>query len=82
MLHYRITPSATRRSVLALGAAGLIAASVRPALASPKKGADLIRSSYGGDTLPAGVRSRMIHGINGLDVHILEAGFENPDRPL
>src|SRR3546814_16033455 len=24
----------------------------------------------------------MIHGINGLDVHILEAGYERPGRPL
>ncbi|WNJ93408.1 alpha/beta hydrolase [Bosea sp. 685] len=39
-------------------------------------------SSYGGGTLPAGVRSRMIHGVNSLDVHILEAGFESPGRPL
>ena len=39
-------------------------------------------SSYGTGTLPARVRSRMIHGVNGLDVHILEAGFESPGRPL
>ena len=39
-------------------------------------------SSYGRGTLPAGVHSRMIHGVNGLDVHILEAGFESPGRPL
>lgn len=39
-------------------------------------------SSYGAGTLPAGVRSRMIPGVNGLDVHILEAGFERPGRPL
>ncbi|AOI74804.1 alpha/beta fold hydrolase [Burkholderia sp. NRF60-BP8] len=24
----------------------------------------------------------MIHGVNGLDVHILEAGYESPGRPL
>ena len=24
----------------------------------------------------------MIHGVNGLDVHILEAGHESPGRPL
>ena len=24
----------------------------------------------------------MIHGVNGLDVHILEAGYEIPGRPL
>ena len=39
-------------------------------------------STYREDTLPKGVRSRMIHGVNGLDVHILEAGYETPDRPL
>ena len=31
--------------------------------------------------LPAGIRSRMIAGINGLDMHVLEAGFETPGRP-
>ena len=39
-------------------------------------------SSYGEGTLPKGVRSRMIHEVNGLDVHILEAGYESPGRPL
>jgi pimeloyl-ACP methyl ester carboxylesterase len=65
-----------------MGAASLVAASLRPAIASPKDGTDMTASSYGGGTLPAGVRSRMIHGVNGLDVHILEAGFESPGRPL
>ncbi len=32
--------------------------------------------------LPPGIRSRMIAGVNGLDMHILEAGFEMPGRPL
>ena len=31
--------------------------------------------------LPAGVRARVLPGINGLDVHVLEAGFETPGRP-
>lgn len=39
-------------------------------------------STYGDGTLPMGVRSRMIQGINGLDVHILEAGSESSGRPL
>lgn len=39
-------------------------------------------SAYGGGTLPAQIRSRMIHEVNGLDVHVLEAGFESPGRPL
>ncbi|GAA5263587.1 hypothetical protein ACOSOMT5_P0007 [Acidiphilium sp. MT5] len=38
--------------------------------------------SYIAETLPQGVRSRMIHGINGLDVHVLEGGHAAPDRPL
>lgn len=32
--------------------------------------------------LPAGVRARHVPDVNGLDVHILEAGHEHPDRPL
>ncbi|MBS0547280.1 MAG: alpha/beta hydrolase [Proteobacteria bacterium] len=31
--------------------------------------------------LPAGVRARILPPSNGLDVHILEAGFETPRRP-
>ncbi|SFO33308.1 alpha/beta hydrolase fold [Sphingomonas sp. OK281] len=37
---------------------------------------------YGNGTLPAGIRSRMIRGVNGLDMHILEAGFEGSGRQL
>src|ERR1700731_1802688 len=32
--------------------------------------------------LPDGVRARFVDGINGLRMHILEAGFESPGRPL
>ncbi len=31
--------------------------------------------------LPTGIRSRFVEGINGLRVHILEAGFETSNRP-
>jgi len=31
--------------------------------------------------LPTGIRSRFVGGINGLRMHILEAGFEQPGRP-
>jgi pimeloyl-ACP methyl ester carboxylesterase len=34
------------------------------------------------DVLPSGVRSRFVHGINGLRLHVLEAGFETRGRPL
>ncbi len=30
--------------------------------------------------LPAGIRSRMIHEVNGISMHILEAGYETPGR--
>jgi pimeloyl-ACP methyl ester carboxylesterase len=36
---------------------------------------------YGNGTLPAGIRSRYIANVNGMTVHILEAGYETPDRP-
>lgn len=32
--------------------------------------------------LPPGIRSRFVDGINGLRMHILEAGHESNDRPL
>lgn len=31
--------------------------------------------------LPAGIRERYVPGVNGLTVHVLEAGFETPKRP-
>ena len=37
---------------------------------------------YGNSTLPAGVRSRVVKNVNGLAIHVLEAGFETNGRPL
>jgi len=39
------------------------------------------RSGYSGATLPPGIRSRFVDGINGLTMHLLEAGFETGHRP-
>lgn len=36
---------------------------------------------YGMGTLPSGIRSRMVAGVNGMTMHALEAGFETPNRP-
>jgi pimeloyl-ACP methyl ester carboxylesterase len=36
---------------------------------------------YGNGALPAGIRSRHIANVNGLTVHILEAGYETAGRP-
>ena len=33
------------------------------------------------DVLPSGVRSRFVDGINGLRMHVLEAGYEDGTRP-
>jgi len=38
-------------------------------------------SPLGADVLPAGVRSRFVDGVNGLRMHVLEAGFETKGRP-
>jgi len=35
---------------------------------------------YGNGTMPAGIRSRHIPNVNGMTVHILEAGYETPGR--
>jgi pimeloyl-ACP methyl ester carboxylesterase len=36
---------------------------------------------YGNSSLPPGTRSRIVDDINGLAVHVLEAGFETEGRP-
>ncbi len=36
---------------------------------------------YGNSSLPPGTRSRIVNDINGLAVHVLEAGFETEGRP-
>lgn len=37
--------------------------------------------AYGNGTIPSGIRSRHIANVNGMTVHILEAGYETPNRP-
>ena len=37
--------------------------------------------AYGNGTIPAGIRSRQITHVNGMTVHILEAGYETAGRP-
>src|SRR5262250_3416447 len=39
-------------------------------------------ASLPSSALPSGVRSRFVEDVNGLRVHILEAGFEAVGRPL
>ena len=35
----------------------------------------------GPEVLPAGIRARLVPGINGITVHVLEAGEDTPKRP-
>jgi pimeloyl-ACP methyl ester carboxylesterase len=73
----------SRRAFLAT-AAGLGAlAAAQSVLARP----DIVRTDfstlppYGNNTIPAGIRSRHIANVNGMTVHILEAGYETLGRP-
>src|SRR5262245_5255701 len=36
---------------------------------------------YGNSTLPPGIRSRTVANVNGMTVHMLEAGYETAGRP-
>jgi len=38
-------------------------------------------STYGTAPLPAGIDSRIVNSVNGLSIHVLEAGQGTPDRP-
>jgi pimeloyl-ACP methyl ester carboxylesterase len=41
-----------------------------------------IMSPLGPEHLAEGIRSSFVEGVNGLTMHVLEAGFDPPDRPL
>jgi len=40
-----------------------------------------VLSPYGNGTIPAGIRARTVPNVNGLTVHVLEAGFDTAARP-
>ena len=44
-------------------------------------GAGIEMASYPDAWLPAGIRSRFVNDVNGLRVHMLEAGYETSGRP-
>jgi pimeloyl-ACP methyl ester carboxylesterase len=41
----------------------------------------MIARGYDAAVLPSGVRSRMVESGTGLNMHVLEAGFEVENRP-
>ena len=69
-------------AALALPAAAAPLPPARPAAAGrPRPAAQgTAIGPHDPDVLPAGVRSRFVHDVNGLRIHVLEAGFEG-DRP-
>ena len=86
----------TRRQVMqalaALAPAGLATSSPAAAMPGPRRPVEAsFRTSaaaqtaeigpYADDVLPPGVRSRFVHNIDGLRIHVLEAGFERSNRP-
>jgi pimeloyl-ACP methyl ester carboxylesterase len=58
---------------------GLMAVASRHSLAQPPQ--SVPASDYGAGTLPAGIRSRVIPGVNDIAMHVLEAGYDPPGRP-
>ena len=80
----------TRRQLLRTAVAGLapvalasrahaVAARSRPGSSTAVQGGEI--GPLATDVLPSGVRSRFVHDINGLRIHVLEAGFEQGGRP-
>src|SRR5438034_1294673 len=68
-----VTASAAAVGGFAFGKGSPRAAMVRTDIAS--------LPPYGNSTIPTGVRSRIVGNVNGLTVHMLEAGYEAAGRP-
>ena len=71
----------TRRDLLQGLVAVAGAAALRPAaaMAQAQSAADI--GPLAASSLPPGVRSRFVDNVNGLRMHVLEAGFDTPGRP-
>jgi pimeloyl-ACP methyl ester carboxylesterase len=78
-----IATSFSRRAFFATaaGLGGLAMAQRSPARAAIVRTDFSTVPPYGNGTIPAGIRSRQIANVNGMTVHILEAGYETPGRP-
>jgi len=74
-------PSFSRRAFVATAAGlGVAIAPGIPARAAIVRTDVSKLQPYGNGTLPAGIRSRQIENVNGMTVHILEAGYETRSR--
>ncbi|HEV3062682.1 MAG TPA: alpha/beta hydrolase [Vicinamibacterales bacterium] len=75
----------TRRQLL-LGLAALGPAAMAPTAQAGARTQSLPATSaaaepLGQDVLPRGVRARFVNNVNGIRMHVLEAGFEGDRRP-
>jgi pimeloyl-ACP methyl ester carboxylesterase len=68
-------------AVAAAGAAGGLALTHRLARAAIVRTDIASLPPYGNGTLAPGIRARTVGNVNGMTVHMLEAGFEVPGRP-
>ena len=72
-------PTITRRTWLrTLAATPLVLHASRAAAGDAQPAAPGV---LGAGTLPDGIRSRIVAGVNGISMHVLEAGFEGAGRP-
>ena len=60
---------------------GVVAASAAMSRRGAAQGAAPAIGPYGADVLPAGIRSRFVDNVNGLRMHVLEAGYTPKNRP-
>jgi pimeloyl-ACP methyl ester carboxylesterase len=73
-------PTLTRREfTTAVAALAPLAAGARIHAAQPTAGGPI--GPLSPSVLPTGIRSRFVDGVNGLRMHVLEAGYETPGRP-
>jgi pimeloyl-ACP methyl ester carboxylesterase len=71
----------SRRGLVLGASAGALALSHRTVRAAIVNTDLASLPPYGNGTLPAAIRSRTVAAVNGLTVHMLEAGFEDAGRP-
>ena len=75
-----MSDNSRRQFLLALSLIGP-ATLVSQRLFGQATGAGIELASYPSAWLPAGMRSRFVNDVNGLRIHVLEAGYETPGRP-
>jgi pimeloyl-ACP methyl ester carboxylesterase len=72
------TAQLTRRRLMQ-GLGAVVASAALPRALDAQTAAGI--GSYSADVLPPGIRSRFVDNVNGLRMHVLEAGYEPKGRP-